>query len=85
MAKVVIYTTMMCPYCHAAKDLLRGKGVEFSEVDVSYDPSERHRMSERAGGRRTVPQIFIGDTHVGGATDLHRLDREGKLDPLIGA
>lgn len=83
MPRVTIYTTAYCPYCHAAKDLLKGKGVEFSEIDVSSDPEGRRRMTEKAGGRRTVPQIFIGERHVGGATDLYDLDRKGELDPLL--
>lgn len=85
MPKVTIYTTAFCPYCHSAKALLRRKNVEFSEVDVSYDPDERQRMMARAQGRRTVPQIFIGETHVGGSDELHALDRQGKLDPLLAS
>ncbi|MGE0211103.1 MAG: glutaredoxin 3 [Parvibaculaceae bacterium] len=85
MPRVTIYTTAFCPYCHAAKDLLKGKGVEFSEIDVSADPDERRRMTEKAGGRRTVPQIFIDERHVGGATDLYKLERDGALDPLLAA
>ena len=83
MPKVTIYTTAFCPYCHSAKALLRRKNVEFSEIDVSYDPEERQRMMARAHGRRTVPQIFIGDVHVGGSDELHALERQGKLDPLL--
>lgn len=83
MAIVTIYTTMLCPYCHAAKELLRRKGVAYDEIDVSFDAAERRRMSERAGGRRTVPQIFVGDTHIGGSDELYALDRRGGLDPLI--
>jgi glutaredoxin 3 len=84
MADVTIYTTQFCPYCVAAKNLLRNKGAIFQEIDVSGDPSGRKIMSERAGGRRTVPQIFIGDHHVGGCDDLFALDRQGGLDPLLG-
>jgi glutaredoxin 3 len=80
---VEIYTTPICPYCHAAKRLLAKKGVPFTEIDVSRDPSLRDAMTERANGRRTVPQIFIGTTHVGGCDDLHALDADGKLDPLL--
>jgi glutaredoxin 3 len=80
---VTIYTTALCPYCHAAKQLLGKKGVAFNEIDVSFDPAERRRMTERAGGRQTVPQIFIGATHVGGCDDLYALERAGKLDPLL--
>ncbi len=83
MPKVTIYTTPFCPYCHSAKALLKRKNVEFSEIDVSYDPQERQRMLARAQGRRTVPQIFIGETHVGGSEELHALERQGKLDPLL--
>jgi len=83
MPKVTIYTTAFCPYCVSAKALLRRKNVEFSEVDVSYDAEERQRMMAKAQGRRTVPQIFIGETHVGGSDELHALDRQGKLDPLL--
>lgn len=83
MPKVTIYTTAFCPYCHSAKALLRRKNVEFSEIDVSYDAEERRRMMAKAQGRRTVPQIFIGETHVGGSDELHALDRQGKLDPLL--
>ncbi len=85
MPDVTIYTTSSCPYCHAAKALLREKHVAFQEIDVSHDPNERKRMTERAGGRRTVPQIFIGPTHVGGCDDLHALDDAGKLDLLLAA
>ncbi len=83
MPKVTIYTTPFCPYCHSAKALLRRKNVEFSEIDVSYDAEERRRMMAKAQGRRTVPQIFIGETHIGGNDELHALDRQGKLDPLL--
>ena len=83
MAQVEIYTTRFCPYCHAAKRLLSRKGVEFTEIDVSGDPKGRNDMVTRANGRMTVPQIFIGSTHVGGYDDLSALDRAGKLDPLL--
>jgi glutaredoxin 3 len=83
MQNVTIYTTNLCPYCYRAKQLLTKKGVAFDEIDVSYDQAERKRMTDRAGGRRTVPQIFIGETHVGGSDDLHDLDRQGKLDRLL--
>jgi glutaredoxin 3 len=85
MPDVTIYTTNLCPYCHRAKALLRQKGVAFHEIDVSYDPTERKRMTMRAGGQRTVPQIFIGETHVGGSDELHDLDDQGRLDPLLTA
>ena len=83
MRPVEIYTTPICPYCHAAKRLLDKKGVSYNEIDVSRDPALRSAMMERAGGRRTVPQIFVGGVHVGGSDDLHALDHAGKLDPLL--
>ncbi|MBM3510749.1 MAG: glutaredoxin 3 [Alphaproteobacteria bacterium] len=83
MADVTVYTTFLCPYCARAKKLLSDKGVAFTEIDVSYDPDQRAAMSKRAGGRMTVPQIFVGATHVGGCDDLYALDRAGKLDPLL--
>lgn len=83
MKSVEIYTTPFCPYCHMAKALLLRKGVAFTEIDVSRDPALRRAMVERAGGRRTVPQIFIGAEHVGGSDDLHALDARGRLDPML--
>ena len=82
MAKVEIYTTPTCPYCHAAKSLLNEKGVDYTEITV-LDPDLRAAMTQRAHGRRTVPQIFIGETHVGGYDDMAALDRQGGLDPLL--
>lgn len=82
MSKVEIYTTMTCPYCHAAKSLLAAKGVAYEEINA-LDPDVRAKMMQRANGRRTVPQIFIGDTHVGGYDDMAAMDRAGKLDPLL--
>jgi glutaredoxin 3 len=82
MAKVEIYTTPTCPYCHAAKSLLNDKGVDYTEITV-LDPDLRDAMTQRAHGRRTVPQIFVGDTHVGGYDDMAALDRQGGLDPLL--
>ena len=84
MTHIDIYTTRFCPYCHAAKRLLSRKGVAFTEIDVGGDPKGRSDMVARASGRMTVPQIFIGSTHVGGYDDLYALDRAGKLDPLLG-
>jgi glutaredoxin 3 len=84
MAPVEVYTTPYCPYCTAAKELLRRKGVPFSEINVAGDRDRRAQMVERANGRMTVPQIFIGTVHVGGYDDLHALDQAGKLDPLLG-
>ena len=83
MAKITIYTTMFCPYCIRAKKLLKSKGQEFDEIDVGEHPRERAVMMEKAGGARTVPQIFIGDKHVGGCDDLYALERAGELDPLL--
>ena len=85
MPPVEIYTTPYCPYCVAAKDLLRRKGVEFVEINVAGDRGRRTEMVERAGGRVTVPQIFIGDTHVGGCDDLYALDEASGLDQLLAA
>ena len=85
MATIEIYTTPLCGYCHAAKRLLKSKDAAFAEVDVSGDPGLREKMMERANGRRTVPQIFIDGAHVGGYDDLARLDRAGKLDPMLEA
>lgn len=85
MSKVTIYTAALCPYCHMAKELLRTKGVDFDEVDVTGKSSLRSEMCKKAGGRSTVPQIWVGETHVGGCDDLHCLDRSGKLDRLLGA
>jgi glutaredoxin 3 len=84
MPEIEIYTTRYCPYCIAAKRLLSHKGVPFTEIDVSGDQIARSKMVVRANGRMTVPQIFIGTTHVGGYNDLYALDQAGKLDPLFG-
>jgi glutaredoxin 3 len=84
MARVEIYSTMFCPYCARAKSLLSRKGVTFENVDVMMEPAKRDEMVKRAGGRTTVPQIFIDGQHVGGSDELHALDRAGKLDPLLG-
>ena len=83
MKPVEIYTTRTCPYCVAAKALLKKKGVAFTEIDVAADPAQRATMMKRANGGRTVPQIFIGGTHVGGCDDLHALDHAGKLDAML--
>ncbi|MCG8692583.1 MAG: glutaredoxin 3 [Minwuiales bacterium] len=84
MADITMYTTPICPFCYRAKKLLSGKGVSINEVDVMMSPGKRDEMIARSG-RRTVPQIFIGDTHVGGFDDLAALDRAGGLDPLLAA
>ncbi|MGQ0484885.1 MAG: glutaredoxin 3 [Hyphomicrobiales bacterium] len=83
MAGITIYTTAFCPYCHAAKALLQRKGAAYDEIDVSYDPAGRQRMAARSNGQRAVPQIFIGEAHVGGYDELHALDRQGRLDPML--
>lgn len=85
MTKVLMYSTGVCPYCVRAEQLLQRKGVkDIEKVRVDLDPARRDEMMERTG-RRTVPQIFIGDTHVGGCDDLYELDRQEKLDPLLAA
>jgi glutaredoxin 3 len=83
MPTIEIYTTPYCPFCIDAKALLKQKNVAFTEIDVSRDRELRKAMVKRAHGRTTVPQIFIGKTHVGGCDDLYALDGEGKLDPLL--
>ncbi|MDA7423440.1 glutaredoxin 3 [Thalassococcus lentus] len=83
MQPVELYTSPLCGFCHAAKRLLKSKGVDFSEVDIMAEPNRRSEMMDRAGGRHTVPQIFIGDTHVGGCDELYALERAGKLDPML--
>ncbi len=84
MPKIEIYTTPTCPYCHAAKSLLAAKGADYTEITV-LDPDLRAAMTQRANGRRTVPQIFIGRTHVGGYDDMAALERDGALDALLKA
>src|SRR5262245_55511106 len=84
MPEIEIYTTRYCPYCIAAKRFLSHKGVTFTEIHVSGDRVARSKMVVRANVRMTVPQIYIGATHVGGYDDLHALDQAGKLDPLLG-
>jgi glutaredoxin 3 len=83
MARVEIYTTMLCPFCWRAKKLLEERGAAFQEVDVMCDGSLRSEMRQRAGGRTSVPQIFINGQHVGGCDELYALDRAGKLKPLL--
>jgi glutaredoxin 3 len=83
MPLIEIYTTRYCPYCHAAKALLKRKGAAFTEIDLGRDSERRNEMIERANGGYTVPQIFIGSVHVGGSDELHALERAGKLDPLL--
>lgn len=83
MPDIVIYSTKNCPYCARAKQLLLRKGAAFREIDVSSDAAAREEMVQKAGGRRSVPQIFIGDRHVGGSDDLHALEQKGELDKLL--
>jgi glutaredoxin 3 len=82
-APVVMYSTAFCGYCQRARNLLERKGVSVQEIKVDEDASERETMVRRSGGRRTVPQIFIGERHIGGYDDLAALDRSGELDPLL--
>lgn len=83
MATVKIYTASLCPYCHMAKELLRSKCVAYEEIDVTGKQALRAEMCSKAGGRNTVPQIWIGEQHIGGCDDLMCLDRAGKLDTLL--
>jgi len=85
MARVEIYTKVFCPYCSRALALLRGKGVEMEEYDITMDSAKRSEMIERSSGRMTVPQVFIDGQHVGGSDDLAALDAKGGLDPLLAA
>lgn len=85
MAQVTIYTKPYCPYCVRAVSLLEKKGVEFTEVEAAFDPEKRKEMMQRAGGRATFPQIFIGEEHIGGCDDMMALEQAGKLDPLLAA
>ena len=85
MAAVTIYTTLFCPYCSRAKQLLSSKGVDFEEIPVDIDPARRSEMVARANGEQTVPQIFVNDQHIGGSDELADLDRAGQLDPLLAA
>ena len=83
MPRIVMYTSPFCPYCFMAKRLLRDKGAEFEEIDVMMHPKRKQEMVERAGGRTSVPQIFIDETHIGGCDDLMALDSAGKLQPML--
>lgn len=83
MAKVTIYTRAFCPYCTRALQVLKDKGVELNEIDAGMDPKLREEMTQRSNGGRTFPQIFVGDTHIGGCDDMLALDRAGKLDPML--
>lgn len=83
MQPIEIYTSPLCGFCHAAKRLLSAKGASFTEIDITRQPERRAEMMQRAKGGRTVPQIFVGATHVGGCDELYALDRAGKLDALL--
>jgi glutaredoxin 3 len=85
MSPITIYTKGWCPYCSSAKDLLQKKGAAFDEIEIDRQPEKRGEMIQRSGGRSTVPQIFIGERHVGGCDDLYALDRRGELDTLLAA
>ena len=85
MSHVTIYTKPYCPYCVRALDLLEKKGVEFTEIEAAFDPEKRQEMVQRAHGRATFPQIFVGDRHIGGCDEMMALERAGKLDPLLQA
>ena len=85
MAEIEIYSSMLCGFCYRAKKLLQTKGVEFREIDVMLQPRRRREMTERSGGRTSVPQIFIDGVHIGGSDDLFTLESQGKLDPLLAA
>lgn len=84
MAKIEVFTKFLCPYCSRAKALLERKGAEYQEIDVTMDRAGFDAMVERAGGARTVPQIFIDGQHIGGSDDMAALDARGGLDPLLG-
>ncbi len=83
MAEIIIYTTNYCPYCVKVKQLLRKKGVEFEEIDLTNDDAGRVELVEKSGGRKTVPQVFVNGQHVGGCDDLFALDAKGELDTLL--
>ena len=85
MASVTIYTKAFCPYCSRAMKLLKDKGADITEIDAGFDPVKKREMMDRANGGRTFPQVFIGDTHVGGCDDLLALDAEGGVDPLLAS
>ncbi len=85
MADITIYTTALCGYCHRAKALLKRKGVGYTEIDVGMDSEKKREMVSRAGGKRTVPQIFIDGRHIGGSDELAALEARGKLDVLLGS
>lgn len=83
MPKVEIYSSMLCPFCYRAKKLLKEKGADFEEIDVTMNAGRKREMIQRAGGRTSVPQVFIDDEHIGGCDELHALDAAGQLDPRL--
>ncbi len=85
MTQVTIYTKPYCPFCVRAVSLLEKKGVPFTEIDAAFDPAKRGEMVERSGGRATFPQIFVGETHIGGCDDMMAMERAGELDQLLAA
>ncbi len=85
MAKIQIYTSMWCPYCTMAKRLLKEKGADFEEIDITMNAAQRATLSDLSGGKTSVPQIFINDAHIGGCDELHALDAKGGLDPLLAS
>ena len=85
MAQVTIYTKPYCPYCVRAVSLLEKKGVDFTEIEAAFDPDKRREMMQRANGRATFPQIFVGEAHIGGCDEMMALEYAGKLDPLLAA
>jgi len=85
MKPIEIYTSPLCGFCNAAKRLLDKKGASYSEINLFEEPDRRSEMMDRAHGRHTVPQIFVGETHVGGCDELYELERAGKLDPLLAS
>ena len=84
MKRIEVYSSLWCPFCSRAKALLNRKGVAYEEIDVDRDPNLRQQMMQRAGGRRTVPQVFVDGRHIGGSDDLADLERAGELDALLG-
>jgi len=84
MKKVKIYTTPYCPFCIRAKQLLKGKNIDFKEIDLSEEPEKFDEMSKKSNGAKTVPQIFLDDTHIGDCDYIHELDNKGELDKILG-
>ncbi len=85
MSSIVVYSSMLCPFCTRAKKILTAKGASFEEIDIMVEPLRKSEMIEKSGGRISVPQIFIGDRHIGGCDDLMNLDTQGELDKLLHA